>query len=79
MTWRMIRSLDFPTTSRNDENIQNVNELVHRDCRMTVRMLAEELGYSVPAGVCGAEGVANWLGSGHARENVDVPEAQVIR
>ena len=33
-----------PTTSRNDKNIQNVNELVHKDRRMTVRMLAEELG-----------------------------------
>ena len=33
-----------PTTSRNDENIQKVNELVRSDRRMTVRMLAEELG-----------------------------------
>ena len=33
-----------PSTSRNDENIQNVNELVHSDRRMTVRMLTEELG-----------------------------------
>ena len=33
-----------PTASRNDENIQNVNELVHSDRRMIVRMLAEELG-----------------------------------
>ena len=32
-----------PTTSRNDKNIQNLNELVHSDCRMTVKMLAEEL------------------------------------
>ena len=32
------------TTFRNDENIQNVNELVHSNRRMTVRMLAEELG-----------------------------------
>ena len=33
-----------PTTSRNDKNIQNENELVHSDRRITVRMLAEELG-----------------------------------
>ena len=33
-----------PTTSRNDENIQYVNELVHSGRKMTVRMLAEELG-----------------------------------
>ena len=33
-----------PTTSRNDENIWNVNELVHSDHKMTVRMLADELG-----------------------------------
>ena len=32
-----------PTTSRNDENVQNVNELVHSDRRMSVRMLAKEL------------------------------------
>ena len=32
-----------PTTSINDENIQNVYELVHSDRRMSVRMLAEEL------------------------------------
>ena len=33
-----------PSTFRNDENIQNVNELLHSDRRMTVRVLAVELG-----------------------------------
>ena len=33
-----------PTTSRNEENIQKVNTLVHNDHRLAVRMLAEELG-----------------------------------
>ena len=33
-----------PTISRNEENIQNVNKLVHSDRRMPVRMLAEKLG-----------------------------------
>ena len=33
-----------PTTSTNDENIHKVNELVGSDHRMTVRMMAEELG-----------------------------------
>ena len=33
-----------PTTSRNEENIQKVKKLVRSDLRLTVRMLAEELG-----------------------------------
>ena len=33
-----------PTTSRNEENIQKVKKLVRSDRRLTVRMLAEELG-----------------------------------
>ena len=32
-----------PTTSRNEKNIQKVKKLVHRDRRLTVRMLVEKL------------------------------------
>ena len=44
MTWRMTQSLDIPQHPEMTKNIQNVNELVHSDRRMTVRVLAEELG-----------------------------------
>ena len=39
-----------PTTSRNEENIQKVKKLVRSDRRMTVRMLAEELGMGRESG-----------------------------
>ena len=34
----------YSTTSKNDENIQNMNEMVYSDCGMIVRIMAEELG-----------------------------------
>ena len=32
-----------PTTSRTNENVECVREKVHSDCRLTVRMIADEL------------------------------------
>ena len=32
-----------PTTSRTNENVERVREKVHSDCRLTVRMIADEL------------------------------------
>ncbi|KYN05311.1 hypothetical protein ALC62_03769 [Cyphomyrmex costatus] len=35
-----------PSTSRIDENIQRVHDLVKTNCRITTRMIAEKLGIS---------------------------------
>ena len=41
--WKIIRS-GRPSTSRTDENVQRVRQKVRSDRRLTVRMIADELG-----------------------------------
>ena len=40
-----------PTTNRTNENVERVREKVHSDCRLTVRMIADELSMNSEEGV----------------------------
>jgi hypothetical protein len=44
------KGLGGPSTSKTTENIKNIQELIHEDCRRTIHELADTIGISY--GVC---------------------------